>query len=292
MQPVVSPSVLIGIASRDRVDELVKAIESAQAQSFRPTRIAVIDDASRDGTAALPLRFPTLTWRRCERPQGHVRLRNIMMLSAAEDYFASLDDDARFMAGDELVVAVDYLERHPGVAAVAFDILSPDRPEPRPRGSAHAVASFIGCGHLLRLSAVRQVGGYAEAPGLYGSEEKDLCLRLIDAGFAIVKLDGLHVWHDKTTRARDLAWQHRSGVCNDLVFETRRCPAALLLPVLAWKTARHLAFSLRRRLLRACLCGMVQFAGSFGAAWRSRRAVSVSAYKHYVALSRAGDAVL
>ena len=285
-----SPSVLIGIATRDRADELVKAIESAQAQSFRPARIAVVDDASRDGTSNLPSRFPTLTWQRCDRPQGHIRLRNRLMLTAAEDYFACLDDDARFVVGDELAAAVAYLEGHPTVAAAAFDILSPDRPAPRPRGTARAVASFIGCGHLLRLSAVRRIGGYAEAPGLYGSEEKDLCLRLIDAGYTIAKLDGLHVWHDKTARARDLARQHRSGVCNDLVFETRRCPAALLLPVLAWKTARHLTFSLRRRLLRACLCGMAQFAGSFGVAWRGRRAVSFSAYKHYVVLSRAATA--
>jgi GT2 family glycosyltransferase len=283
-----SPSVLIGIATRDRADDVVKAIASAQAQSFRPARIAVIDDASRDDTAALPPRFPDVSWQRRDRAQGHVRLRNELMLTAAEDYFASLDDDAWFVAGDELAVAIDYLERNPKVAAVALDIVSPDRPDVRARQPAHPAALFIGCGHLLRLSAVKSVGGYAEAPGLYGSEEKDLCLRLIDAGYSIVAMDGVHVWHNKTARARDPARQHRSGVCNDLVFETRRCPAVLLAPVLAWKTMRHVIFSLRHKLLRAGLCGIAQYLGSFGEAWRSRRPVRLPAYRHYVALLRAG----
>lgn len=285
-----SPSVLIGIATRDRADELVKAIASAQAQSFGAARIAVIDDASCDGTAALPPRFPDVAWQRRDRPQGHVRLRNDLMLTATQDYFVGLDDDAWFVADDALDLAIDYLERHPTVAAVAFDILSPDRPDPKPRRPARAAAIFIGCGHALRLSAIRQVGGYIEAPGLYGSEEKDLCVRLIDAGYSIVTLPGVHVWHDKTPQARDLARQHRSGVCNDLVFETRRCPAALLAPVLAWKLTRHLIFSLRHRLLRAGLCGVAQFAGSFAAAWRDRHAVRLATYKSYVALLRAGAA--
>src|SRR5437762_12405020 len=48
------------------------------------------------------------------------------------------------------------------------------------------------------LSAAREVGLYEANPGSYGVEEKDLCLRLLDAGYKIVKLSGVHVWHDKT----------------------------------------------------------------------------------------------
>lgn len=286
----VTSAVLVGIATHNRAEELEKAIASALAQSHASIRIAVIDDASNDDTPLLRRRFPQVAWERWSNTLGYLRARNYMMLNAAEDYYASLDDDSRFVSGDELAIAVDVLERNPKVAAVAFDILSPDRPSPKPRGPVRPAATFIGCGHVLRLSAVKQLGGYAEVPGHYGGEEKDLCLRLIDAGYEIVTLDGVHVWHDKSTRARDIEQQHRSGVCNDLVFELRRCPLSLLVPVLTWKISRHLVFALRSSLLRACVFGIAGFIGSFGAAWRGRKPVRLSTYTHFLALIRASRA--
>lgn len=283
-----APSVLVGIATHNRADELEKAIASVLTQSYRPLHIAVVDDASGDDTPSLRARYPRIDWQRWPHAQGYLRARNHMMLKASEDYYASLDDDAWFWAGDELALAISFLESHPRVAAVAFDILSPERPDPAPRGPARPAAMFIGCGHVLRLSAVQRLAGYAEVPGRYGGEEKDLCLRLVDAGFGIVKLDGVHVWHDKTMRARDLTRQHRSGVCNDLVFELRRCPLALLLPMLVWKLARHLAFALRHRLLRPCWRGFGDFFGALGDAWRGREPVRLASYARFLALIRDG----
>ena len=197
-------SVVVGLATHNRADVLRKAIGSALDQSFAPLRVAVIDDASSDETPSLRHEFKSVSWERWEQGHGYVRARNQMMLTAAENYYVSLDDDSWFIKGDEIAIAVDFLERHRQVAAVAFDILSPDRPNQISRGAQRLVATFIGCGHLLRLSVVKELGGYAEFPGAYGVEEKDLCLRLIDAGYQIVKLDGVHVWHDKSGLARDI----------------------------------------------------------------------------------------
>src|SRR5262249_51037374 len=145
-------SVVVGIATHNRVGELRKAIASALDQSHAPLRIAVIDDASSDQTPALCDEFRTVSWERWDQVQGYVRARNTMMLGAAEDYYVSLDDDSWFIRGDEIAIAIDFLERHPDTAAVAFDILSPDRPQPISRGPRQSVAMFIGCGHVLRLS--------------------------------------------------------------------------------------------------------------------------------------------
>ena len=172
-------------------------------------------------------------------------------------------------------IAVDYLERHPQAAAVAFDILSPDRAQPVRREARRSVAMFIGCGHVLRLSVVKELGGYAEFPGSYGVEEKDLCLRLIDAGYQIVKFDGVHVWHDKSQMARDVPRQHASGVCNDLALTLRRVPLGLVFPLIAWKASRHLSFALTHGLLRPCLQGFQAFA--FAAAYLMARGASSAA---------------
>jgi len=279
-------SVVVGIATRNRAKWLRKAINSALGQSQRPLRVAVIDDGSSDETPSLRHEFDSVSWERREVGQGYVRARNWMMLQANEKYYASLDDDAWFVRGDEIAVAVDFLERHPKAAAVAFDIVSPDRRIEAARGALASVAMFLGCGHVLRLSAVRELGGYTEFPGAYGVEEKDLCLRLIDNGYEIVKLDGVHVWHDKALSARDLHGQHRSGVCNDLTLALRRVPLGLVVPVVVSKAAKHLVFAIRNGLLRACLQGMHDFGLFAPYVWRARRPVRFSSLTQFHSLSR------
>jgi GT2 family glycosyltransferase len=285
------PSVVVGLATHNRADVLRKAIGSALDQSFAPLRVAVIDDASSDETPSLRHEFKSVSWERWEQGHGYVRARNQMMLTAAENYYVSLDDDSWFIKGDEIAIAVDFLERHRQVAAVAFDILSPDRSNQISRGAQRLVATFIGCGHLLRLSVVKELGGYAEFPGAYGVEEKDLCLRLIDAGYQIVKLDGVHVWHDKSGLARDIRRQHCSGVCNDLAFTLRRVPIVILLPVLAWKVSSHMTFSVKAGLVRPCLEGLRNFIFAAAEIWRTRRPVRLASMARFRALTRSSPEV-
>jgi glycosyltransferase involved in cell wall biosynthesis len=285
--PAEGASVVVGIATYNRSDVLRKAIGSALLQSYAPLRVAVIDDASSDETPNLRSEFKSVSWERWEQCEGYVRARNTLMLNALEDYYVSLDDDSWFIQGDEIAIAVDFLERHPRTAAVAFDILSPDHPQQVPRGPRRSVAMFIGCGHVLRLSPVKELGGYTEFPGTYGAEEKDLCLRLIDSGYQIVKLDGVNVWHDKSSLARDIPSQHCSGVCNDLTLTLRRFPLAFLLPVLAWKVSSHIAFAVRTGLLRHCLKGFRNFVFAAADVWRSRCPVRLSSVARFSALTRA-----
>ena len=281
-----SPSVIVGISTYNRADVLPKAIRSAFEQSHKPLRVAVIDDASTDATPALQSNFPQVSWQRWDQNCGYVNARNTMMLNAPEDYYVSLDDDAWFLQEDEIAVAVDYLEKHPKVAAVAFDIVTPDEPQQSPRGRKSSVAMFIGCGHVLRLSVVKALAGYAKFPGRYGVEEKDLCLRLIDAGYEIVKFDGVHVWHDKTMTARDIPKNHRSGVCNDFTLTVWRFPGRILVQMLVWKFIAHLRFAAKFGLVRACLQGMRDFSCSFVAAWRNRRPVRYESIMLYTTLTR------
>jgi GT2 family glycosyltransferase len=280
------PSVVVGISTFNRADVLRKSIQSALDQAHRPLRVSVIDDASTDETPTVQPEFPGVTWERWDDNRGYVRARNQIMLTAEEDYYVSLDDDAWFLVGDEIAVAVAYLEAHPEAAAVAFDIVSPDQPDLRPRGIRSSVALFIGCGHVVRLSTVKALGGYAPFPGAYGAEEKDLCLRLIDAGYEIVRFDGVHVWHDKTTTARDLPRQHRSGVCNDMVLTLRRFPGAVLPQMLGWKLISHLRFAVRRGLVRPCLEGLRDFVLASGDALRNRQPVRMASLSRYRALDK------
>jgi GT2 family glycosyltransferase len=275
----------IGIVTRNRAQSVAKAVGSARQQNVANKNVVVVDDGSTDETTTLSTAFPNVTWVRHEQSAGYVTRRNELM-SGDFDYYVSLDDDAWFLKDDEVAVAIDYLAQNRSVAAIAFDVLSPDRASPQPRGAPESVATFIGCGHVLRMSAVREVGVYEINPGRYGGEEKDLCLRLMDAGYQIVRLPGVHVWHDKTTQARELPEQHRSGVCNDLAMTLRRTPLTVLPLALVSKFYKHVIFSFRHGLLRASFQGIGLFFRSFPQIWRSRRPVKLASLREFVRRAR------
>jgi GT2 family glycosyltransferase len=204
------------------------------------------------------------------------------MRNGRTKYYISLDDDAWFLDQDEIGLAIEYMELNAQVGAVAFDILSPDRPAAVPRSTPRPTSTFIGCGHLLRLSALEECGFYTPSPGPYGAEEKDLCLRLLDRRWDVHLLPGVHVWHDKSSVARDEAGQHRSGVCNDLVFALRRCPLPLMMAVLPAKIASHLGFAMRKRLVKPCVQGLVLFFRNSAAVWQSRKPVRSGTFGEFV----------
>jgi glycosyltransferase involved in cell wall biosynthesis len=278
------PSVLVGIVTKNRAGLLPKSISSALAQADVQLSVSVIDDGSTDATSTLAPKFPTVDWIRWATSRGYLAARNHWLESTKADYVASLDDDAWFLKGDEISCALRYLESNTSIAAVAFDILSPDRPQVVPRSDPQRAAHFIGCGHVLRVSAARQVGCYEAVPGGYGVEEKDLALRLLDVGMEVVRMPGVHVWHEKSAIGRDIAAQHESGVCNDLTMAVRRTPLLLLPLALASKVWKHAAFAAQHGLLKPCLAGMVLFVRSVPRIWSSRQPVKASTLRRFMKL--------
>lgn len=280
------PKAVIGIVTRDRASLLTRSIESARAQNDLNLQIWVINDGSNDSTAELANRFPTVKWTDWPTSRGYIAARNHFIAQSDAEYLVSLDDDAWFIRGDEVRTGITFLDSHPDVAVVGFDIVSPDRPQQNERAAAKPAPVFIGCGHILRLAALQQVGSYVSAPGSYGGEEKDLALRLMDAGYQVVMLPGVHVWHDKSEMARNIPEQHRSGVCNDFAMTLRRTPLVALPLALLSKLYRHFRFSRAHQLEKPFWGGVRLFCQSFPEVWRTRRPVRLATLRAYVKLSR------
>ncbi len=285
-----SSKVLIGITSKNRASILPKAIQSALDQDYANKEVAVFDDASTDNTYLLQKDFPQINWTISAVPKGLMYARNFFLDISDAEYFCSLDDDAWFLDNSALRIAIEYMDKHEDVAALAFEILSPDRMEKQTDNTIEDVETnrYIGCGHILRVSAAKKVGMYLSSPGFYGSEEKDLCIRFMDAEYRIMKLKGLYVWHDKTTLARNIYLQHRSGVCNDLVFMWRRTPLFFLFPSFFIKIYKHLSFSIQYKgvkLTGPCIRGIGDFLGALFTGKIKRKAVSVKAFKKYLSFN-------
>ena len=273
--------VLVGITTHNRADILAKSIQSALDQDYENKQIAVFDDASTDETKELRKKFPNVTWYRSEKTVGYLHARNQLMRETDADLFISLDDDAWFIKGDEVSIGVQTMRERPHVAALAYDILSPDRPNIKARSGPRTTHTFIGCGHLLRLSKIKEIGFYIPNPGFYGGEEQDLSIRLLDHGCELLILPGVHVWHEKTLQARDLTKQHLSAVCNDLAFAVRRSPASSLFWLLPGKILSHTRFALMNNYLLPCLKGFYMFFSALPRLFSTREAVSKAAFHEY-----------
>ena len=286
-------SVLTGITSKNRKELLRKAIQSGLEQANVINKVAVFDDNSSDGTGELAGVYPQVDWHLSKEEKGYLYARNLFLQTTEADYYCSLDDDSWFLKQDALQKAVTYMDEHPVTGALAFRILTPESPASelaeQPEETVKATNNFIGCGHLLRVDAVRKVGRYTPNPGFYGGEEKDLCIRLMDAGYSIGYFPGVTIWHEKTAVARNQQKQHRSGVCNDLVFAFRRVPGWMLLPVLLYKFFSHFRFSLFSRqtpLLAPCLQGFGDFLHFLVKGSLQRRAVKYTTYRKFLAFNK------
>jgi GT2 family glycosyltransferase len=219
------------------------------AQSYEPKAVVVWDNSDDPEAlrknAEVAAAFPAVRWIRPDVQKSLIETRAEMMSEPGVDLFCSIDDDAWFMSTDELAIAVEQFERNPECAGVAFDILSPDHPLPVARHPPRPTMHFVGCGHMLRRGMVESAGYYADFPGSYGSEEKDLCIRFLDRGWTMKFLPGVHVWHDKTSAGRDWGLQHRTGTLNDLTFGLLRCPMPDLIYYLPGKAANLIAWGLK-----------------------------------------------
>ncbi|CAO3423770.1 glycosyltransferase family 2 protein [Azospirillum doebereinerae] len=240
------------IASYNRAPELRIALTRLMAQTTPPVEILVVDDGSSDGTDAMmrtefaPSRCPTIRYVRQPHNGGLILARNFGFVNTTGDCVLSVDDDSWFVEPDGLARCVAHLEAHPEVAAVACNIETRDGLVYFPKGAAPFDAPwYVGCGHLLRRSAVAAVGLYM--PELYRQgEEKDRCLRLIGAGHRVVALPDVMVYHDKSEKGRKPGMERFYNHRNDLIREIARCPAALLPQRFlrswignSWKNLRH-----------------------------------------------------
>lgn len=281
--------ILIGITSKNRASILPSSVNSAIALNYASKEVAVFDDNSTDDTYRLPTVFPQVAWHLSKEEKGYVFARNMFLESTDAEFYCSLDDDSWFQDSESIKDAVRFMNDHENVAVLAFDILSPDRKISTVPNIVTETNNFIGCGHMMRVSAVKKVGCYIPNPGYYGGEEKDLCIRLIDKGFSIMRFPSVKIWHEKSSISRNLKRQHRSGVCNDFVFMWRRTPLLYLVPSIFAKLYVHILYPIRYKnlsLYGAFFLGVYDFIKFLCSGKINRQAVTMKGLKKYLSFNK------
>jgi GT2 family glycosyltransferase len=292
----------VGVCSRGRPESLARCLRSLAALDGLVARVVVVDDGSAEplepAVRAALAEGPAFDLHLLRWSPGHglAAGRNAVAAAAETPYVLNLDDDALIVSRAAVEEAIAVLDGDAGVSAIAFCQADADG-NPWPLGAQPApvehdarVASFIGFAHLLRRSAFDAVGGYRERL-LINGEERDLCLRLLDAGGSVVYLPSARVAHLADPTGRDMrAYLHltvRNGVLGALYAEP--LPAALVTS--AVRLARY--FPMRKGwkvddpagfpgLLRAIAADVPE-------TWRARDPVSWATLRRWRSLIRAPE---
>lgn len=220
--------VSIAIATRNRKDHVLRAVESALAQDYAGKEVMVFDGGSSDGTVqAITHRFPEVRLFQSGVDPGFVAARNLLVREARGSVVVQIDDDAYFTSGGSLAHIVRDLDGSEPIAALALPfIVPPDlagRIGVRPARPGQKLANVTGCACAFKKRIALEVGPFPEVTGLL-REDRAFSLRLLDSGYEIVLTDCAPIVHLQTP-ARDWGGRFRQDVVSTLLFDWIYVPA-------------------------------------------------------------------
>lgn len=242
--------IAIGITTHNRHGCLRECLSSLAMLGDLVSAIIVVDDASDVPVSVAMGELPAsvsrkLTVLRQTEVRGNIPCRNVAMRYAATDEVLLLDDDTALLDAETIRRGLALMDRDAAIAAVGFAMAAPNGAllpsgmQASPASYVCYVPSYIGFAHLIRRAAFLQVGGYRELFRRHG-EEKEYCLRLMDAGYDIVFMPDPPIVHYVDPSGRDLKRYLRTVIRNDCLGALYNEPLPLLLLSIPVRLARYL----------------------------------------------------
>lgn len=282
--------VSIVITTKNRREELQQAIKSALSQSV-PAEVLVIDDGSTDGTAEMVrAEFPEVRLERSNTSLGYIVQRNHAARVAIGDFIFSIDDDAIFSSPYTVAQTVaEFTDSL--IGAVAIPYTEPNKSafihQKAPSGdSVFITDDFIGTAHALRRDIFLNLGGYRDEL-FHQGEEKDVCIRMLEAGY-VVRLGGGDLIHHMESPKRDYSRMDYYGRRNDILFVWQNAPRPYLLLHLIGTAINGLRsgkeIGQRWNMIRGIVGGYLDCLKL----WSTRSPVSIQTYRLYRKLKKKG----
>jgi GT2 family glycosyltransferase len=230
------PDCSIIITTRNRSDELIKVLQSCGGQTV-DHEVIVVDDGSTDGTSQLVEReFPEVRLIHHDVCKGLVASRNEATEAARSPFVFSIDDDAVFTSDDTLSRCLEYFkDTRVGAVAMPYvnvnisDHIYHDVPDD---GVTRAAYTFTGTAHAHRRDLFLKLGGYRSFLFHWG-EERDYCLRLMNAGYRVAVGYASPI-HHMTSPKRDRKAQNVYLYRNQILFATLNAPQRHLPFLWGW----------------------------------------------------------
>lgn len=253
--------VTIGIATRDRGEELQETLVRLEQWAGQIETVLVVDDGSQPPIE--PVRSPhsdlDVRLARAVEPKGYIVRRNELIRRCATPLYLSLDDDSHPEAGS-IEAAANELLGAPELFALSFRYTEgPDRVEHWPGAGLGdgLTQTFVGCAHLLRVDRFLELGGYLEAL-VHQHEERELCLRAWKRGWRVRRSEALLIHHRRSPIGRDVRKAAYWNARNDLLIAFLHFPLAASLKKVAWYLRRAVSVPAAERsgILRGVAAGL------------------------------------
>lgn len=171
----ISTSFSILITTKNRINDLKFTLIKIQYLLHRnDVKCIICDDGSTDGTASfVKENYPQIHLIQNVSSKGLIYSRNRLLNLVKTDYAISLDDDAHFLSENSLETIGKVFQDNSKIAVLGFRIFW-DLKEPETilhSAVSHRMKSFVGCGHVWRMSAWRDIPKYPSWFVFYGEED-------------------------------------------------------------------------------------------------------------------------
>jgi glycosyltransferase involved in cell wall biosynthesis len=278
------------ITTKNRREDLAKAVASALAQTARP-EVLVIDDGSTDGTQEFISReFPPVRLHRSDQSLGLIVQRNLAAKLASNPFLISIDDDAVFSTPTVVETTLHEFD-HPRVGAVAVPVVdinrsSDVRNKAPDAASIYALYDYVGTAHALRRNIFLKLGGYREIL-FHQGEEEDYCIRMLNAGYITRAGNADPIHHYESTK-RSFARMDYYGARNKVLYAWHNVPFPDLPVRLAGTTVMTSTYSLQPARMLTRLRGVVAAYAIVCTGRMARRPVASRIYKLSQKLKKRG----
>jgi glycosyltransferase involved in cell wall biosynthesis len=163
------------ITTKNRLDDLAFTLDQIDYLLQRKDVTTIIcDDGATDGTSEfLKQNYPEIHLIRNEKSKGLIYSRNKLLSLTKSEFAISLDDDAHFITKNPLEFIEDYFGQHPECGLIGLRVFW-GKNEPDSVFSSekpHRMKSFVGCGHVWRMEAWRQIPDYPAWFIFHGEED-------------------------------------------------------------------------------------------------------------------------
>jgi GT2 family glycosyltransferase len=282
------PLVTILISAFRRPEELRITLRSLKEQDYANTEILVIDDASPESLEPIvKLESPRARFIRRTQNLGYIENRSAGLREARGKYVLILDDDASLTRPNDLGRTVRLLESKPSVAVIALKthVGSRARPELEDGEPERLIHTFYGAANLVRRDVVNAAGGF-RAVFVYGGEESDLALRLLEMGYYVLLVPSIVAHHRLSSINRDDARAWALGHRNSLWMVVLNYPSPQAMGSLAIKLCMLVLDGFRTGRGRLTLRAGGSFLKGLPTIVRMRKAVSWQTMRRHAILRK------
>lgn len=169
------PNFSILITTKNRLSDLKVTLN--QLSSFidnNAIEFIICDDGSSDGTSDyIEAKYKTIQLIKNPISKGLIYSRNRLLNLTQAKYAITLDDDAHIVSQNPLEKIEQFFRSNPKCAVIAFRIFwGKVLPENLNHSQTNCrVKGFVGCGHVWRMDAWRDIPNYPDWFVFYGEED-------------------------------------------------------------------------------------------------------------------------